>query len=79
MRWWADVTLSPVDARVLRATHPLCERSAARIAQLAGCSEEIAASCLRRLRARTLVESNRYRPAGWVRTFAGDVVPEHTP
>ena len=79
MRWWARVTLSPVDARVLRATDPSFERSAARIAELAGCSEDVAASCLRRLRARMLVEPNRYRPAGWVRTCAADVVLEHTP
>ena len=79
MRWWARVTLSPVDAGVLRATDPLCERSAARIAQLAGCSADVAASCLRRLRTRMLVDADRYRPAGWVRTYEGDVVLEHTP
>ena len=79
MRWWERVTLTPVDARVLRATDPLCERTAARIGQLAGCREDVAASCLRRLRARMLVSPNRYRPARWVRTYEGDVVLEHTP
>jgi hypothetical protein len=64
---------------VLRAVDPLCERTVERVAQLAGCSEDVAASCLRRLRGRMLVEPNRYCPAGWVRTYDGDVVLEHTP
>lgn len=71
--------LSALDARVLRAIDPLRERTAERAALLAGCSEEVAASCLRRLRGRMLVEVDGCRPTGWLRTYRGDVVLEHQP
>jgi hypothetical protein len=73
------LTLSELDARVLRATDPFRERTAARIAQRAGCSEDVAASCLRRLRGRMLVEPDGCRPTGWLRTRHGDVALEHQP
>jgi hypothetical protein len=71
--------LSALDARVLRATDPLRERTAARVALLACCSEDVAGSCLRRLRGRMLVEVDGCRPSGWLRTDRGDVVLEHQP
>ncbi len=74
-----SLTLSSLDARVLRATDPLRERTAARIAERVGCAEDVAASCLRRLRGRMLVEVDGCRPAGWLRTRRGDVVLEHQP
>lgn len=76
--WWSPV-LSPVDARVLRATDPGRERTVARVAQLAGCSEDVAHSCLRRLRGRMLVEPDGGRPTGWLRTRDAEVVLEHQP
>jgi hypothetical protein len=74
-----SLTLSPLDARVLRATDPLRERTAARIAERVGCAEDVAASCLRRLRGRMLVEIDGCRPTGWLRTRDGDVALEHQP
>jgi hypothetical protein len=71
--------LSDLDARILRATEPLRERTAVRVAQLAGCSEEVASSCLRRLRGRMLVEVDGCRPTGWLRTHRGDLALEHQP
>jgi hypothetical protein len=71
--------LSGLDARVLRATDPVRERTAARVALLVGCSEDVAASCLWRLRGRMLVEVDGCRPTGWLRTHRGDVVLEHQP
>lgn len=71
--------LSPLDARVLRATDPLRLRSVERVAGLAGCSEELARSSLRRLRVRMLVEDDGRRRGGWLRTYAGDVALEHEP
>jgi hypothetical protein len=71
--------LSALDARVLRATDPLRERTAARIAQRVGCAEDVAASCLRRLRAAMLVEPDGCRPTGWLRARRGDVALEHQP
>ena len=71
--------LSPLDARVLRATDPRYERAVARVAVLAGCSEDVAASCLRRLRGRMLIEPDGCRPTGWLRTHWGDVALEHQP
>jgi hypothetical protein len=73
------LVVGELDARVLRATDPLCDRTAGRVGELADCSEDVAASCLRRLRVRMLVESDRYRPAGWRRTRWGDVALEHAP
>jgi hypothetical protein len=72
-------TLCALDARVLRATEPFRERTAASVAQAVGCSEDVAASCLRRLRARMLVEPDGCRPTGWLRTRWGDVALEHQP
>jgi hypothetical protein len=69
--------LNPLDARVLRATDPFRERTAARVALLAVCSEDVAASCLRRLRGRMLIEPDGCRPTGWLRTREGDVALEH--
>jgi hypothetical protein len=71
--------LSELDARVLRATDPSRVRRVERVARLACCSEELAASSLRRLRGRMLVEVDGCRPRGWLRTRDGDVVLEHTP
>jgi len=75
----ASLTLSALDARVLRATDPLRERTAVRVAGIVGCSEDVAASCLRRLRGRMLVEVDGCRPTGWLRTDRGDVALEHAP
>jgi hypothetical protein len=74
-----SLTLSSLDARVLRATDPWRERRVERVAQLAGCCEDVAASSLRRLRARMLVETDGCRPTGWLRTCRGDVALEHQP
>jgi hypothetical protein len=74
-----SLMLSPLDARVLRATDPLRERTVGRVAQLAGCSEDVAHSCLRRLRGRMLVEVDGSRLTGWLRTREGDVALEHEP
>jgi hypothetical protein len=73
------LTLSPLDARVLRATDPLRERTAARVARAADCSESVAHSCLRRLRGRMLVEPDGSRPTSWLRTRDGDRALEHQP
>ena len=75
----ALVRLSALDARVLRATDPSRERTAARVAGIVGCSEDLACSSLRRLRGRMLVEVDGCRPTGWLRTHRGDVVLEHQP
>jgi hypothetical protein len=74
---WPSV--GELDARVLRATDPLRERTVERVARLAGCSEDVARSCLKRLRGRMLVEPDGARPTGWLRTRDGDVVLEHQP
>jgi hypothetical protein len=79
MRWFQRSQLSPLDARVLRATDPLRKRTAARIAERVGCGEDVAGSCLRRLRGRMLVEVDGRRPTGWLRTRDGDLVLEHQP
>lgn len=71
------LALSPLDARVLRATEPLRERTPERVARLAGCSEELALSSLRRLRRRMLVEDDGCCPARWLRTYDGDLALEH--
>jgi hypothetical protein len=71
--------LSPLDARVLRATDPLAVRRVERVARLVGCSEDVARSSLRRLRGRMLVEPDGCRPSGWLRTRHGDVALEHQP
>jgi hypothetical protein len=79
MSWLVGVRLSPLDARVLRATDPSYVRTVAGVAQRAGCAEDVARSSLRRLRARMLVEDDGSRPAKWLRTREGDVVLEHQP
>ena len=79
MRWFMRLELSPLDARVLRATDRLRERTAVRIAARVGCGEDVAVSCLRRLRGRMLVEVDGRRPTGWLRTRDGDLVLEHQP
>lgn len=68
-----------LDVRVLRATDPSYIRSVERVAALAGCSQELALSALRRLRGRMLVEVDGSRPARWLRTRDGDVALEHEP
>ena len=73
------VQLSPLDARVLRAVDPTRERTVARIAELAGCPEELVASSLKRLRKRMLIEPDGSRPTGWLRTHHGDLTLEHQP
>jgi hypothetical protein len=70
--------LSELDARVLRATDPLRVRRAERVARLACCAEDVAASSLRRLRGRMLVEVDGSRPTGWLRTRDGDLALEHS-
>ena len=77
MSWHRSVVLSGLDVRVLRATDPLDVRTVARVAQRAGCAEDVVRSSLGRLRRRMLVESHRGRPTGWLRTRDGDVVLEH--
>ena len=73
------LALSPLDARVLRVTDPFQVRGVERVARLAGCSEDLARSSLRRLRGRMLVEPDGSRPSGWLRTRHGDVALEHQP
>lgn len=74
-----SLRLTPLDARVLRATQPFGVRTTKQVAHAVGCGEDVAASCLRRLSARTLVEVDGCRPTGWLRTHRGDVVLEHQP
>lgn len=73
------MALGSLDARVLRATDPMRVRTAERVARQVGCSEDVASSCLRRLRGRMLVEVDGCRPTGWLRTRDGDVALEHQP
>jgi hypothetical protein len=73
------VLLSPLDARVLRAVDPTYIRMLPRIAQLAGCGEDLAASALKRLRRRMLIEDDGRRPMGWLRTHRGELFLEHQP
>jgi hypothetical protein len=73
------VLLSPLDARVLRAVDPFYIRSVERVAKLAGCGEQLAASALKRLRRRMLIEDDGCRPMGWLRTHRGELFLEHQP
>lgn len=73
------VLLSPLDARVLRAVDPFDIRTLARIAKLADCAEDLAASALKRLRRRMLIEPDGSRPTGWLRTHRGELFLEHQP
>lgn len=71
------LVLSPIDVRVLRATDSFRERTVVRVAEQAGCAEDVAASCLRGLRGRMMVEPDGCRPTGWLRTRDGEVALEH--
>lgn len=71
------LSLSALDARILRATDPRYERSPEKIGELAGCAADVALSVLRRLRVRDLVEDDGERPQRWLRTHRGDVALEH--
>jgi hypothetical protein len=73
------VLLSPLDTRVLRAVDPSYIRSVERVAELAGCGEDLAASALKRLRRRMLIEDDGCRPMGWLRTHRGELFLEHQP
>jgi hypothetical protein len=75
---WPPV-LSELDARVLRTIDPRYERTVGRVARVAGCSEDVARGCVRRLRGWMLIEPDGCRPTGWLRTRRGDVVLEHQP
>ena len=79
MRGAVWLTLSALDARVLRATDARYERSPERIGELAGCAADVALSVLRRLRGAGLVEDDGGRPRLWLRTCRGDVALEHRP
>lgn len=79
MRGAASLTLSALDARVLRATDARYERSPERIGALVGCAADVALSALRRLRSAYLVEDDGERPQRWLRTYRGDVALEHQP
>jgi hypothetical protein len=72
-----SLTLSALDARVLRATDPRYERSPEKVGELAGCAADVALSTLRRLRDGYLVEDDGCRPQRWLRTYHGDVALEH--
>ena len=71
--------LAPLDARVLRATDAYRERTAERVARMAGCSEEEARRSLKRLRGKLMIEPDGRRPSGWLRTRRGDLALEHAP
>jgi hypothetical protein len=73
------VLLSPLDARVLRAVDPSYIRTVERVAELAGCAKDVAASALKRLRVRMLVEDDGCRPMRWLRTHRGELFLEHQP
>jgi hypothetical protein len=75
----AWLSLSALDARVLRATDPRYERLPEKIGELGGCAADVALSALRRLRVRDLVEDDGERPQRWLRTHRGDVALEHQP
>jgi hypothetical protein len=77
--YWSRLVLCPLDVRVLRATDPSWRRTAGEVGQVVGCAEDVANSALRRLEAHMLVDPDRYRPRGWVRTQWGDVTLEHQP
>ena len=71
--------LAPLDARVLRATDAYRERTAERVARMAGCSEEEARRSLKRLRGKVMIEPDGRCPTGWLRTRHGDLALEHAP
>jgi hypothetical protein len=74
---WLQLTL--LDVRVLRATDAYRERTAERVARMAGCSEEEARRSLKRLRGKMMIEPDGRRPTGWLRTRRGDLALEHAP
>ena len=74
-----SLSLSALDARVLRATDARSERSPEKIGELAGCAADVALSALRRLRGLYLVEDDGCQPRRWLRTYDGDVALEHQP
>ena len=74
-----SLTLSALDARVLRATDSRYQRSPEKVGELAGCAADVALSTLRRLRGVSLVEDDGERPQRWLRTHHGDVALEHQP
>jgi hypothetical protein len=71
--------LSELDARVLRATDARYVRTVGRVAERAGCGEDVAKSVLRRLRVRMLVEDDGRCPSGWLRTYVGEIALERQP
>jgi hypothetical protein len=71
--------LTPLDARVLRATDAYRERTAERVARMAGCSQEETRRSLKRLRGKLMIEPDGRRPTGWLRTLRGDLALEHAP
>jgi hypothetical protein len=71
--------LTPLEARVLRATDAYYERTVERVARIADCSEEEARGALRRLRGKMMVEPDGCRPTGWLCTRHGDLALEHAP
>ena len=71
------VSLTALDARVLRACDSRYERSPEKVGELAGCAADVALSTLRRLRCFYLVEDDGCRPQRWLRTYHGDVALEH--
>jgi hypothetical protein len=75
----AWLQLAPLDARVLRATDAYRERTAERVARMAGCSEEEVRRSLKRLRGKLMIEPDGRRPSGWLRTRRGDLALEHAP
>jgi hypothetical protein len=75
----AWLQLSLLDVRVLRATDAYRERTAERVARMAGCSQEEARRSLRRLRGKMMIEPDGCRPTGWLRTRRGDLALEHAP
>ena len=74
---WLQLTL--LDVRVLRATDAYRERTAERVACMAGCSQEEARRSLKRLRGKMMIEPDGRRPTGWLRTRHGDLALEHAP
>jgi len=77
VRGLAWLSLTALDARVLRAADARYERSPERIGELAGCAPDVALSALRRLRVASLVEDDGERPQRWLRSHLGDVALEH--
>ena len=74
---WLQLTV--LDARALRATDAYRERSAERVARMAGCSQEEARRSLKRLRGTMMIEPDGRCPTGWLRTRRGDLALEHAP